>query len=213
MKIALCFRGIHYAPFYRDVDYRKNFQNNIEFLINPLKENNDVDTFLCTYESDIQNNLLNDLNPVVSIFNNLNTFNEGNHSSHKILTFNKQLIESIKDYEHKNNILYDAVIILRFDLIFKVKINEWNIDYEKINAVFEHVHNCDNYRHVEDNIFIISRKYLEHYYDAILITLNKNEITHRICMYVDRDKLHYIYTITQQDLDNKNEYKLYTIGR
>lgn len=213
MRIAVCYRGIHYAPFYRNVDYRKFFENHREKFLEPLKENNQVDIFVCTYESDIQDQMIKDFKPVVSKLNSLSTFNDGGHSSHKILTFKMTLIDTVKEYEKTNDILYDAIIILRFDLAFNVKINEWNIDYEKINATFEHVHNCDNYRHVEDNIFIISRKYLDHYCDAVNTTLLKNEIAHRICVYVDRDKLHYLYNITQDDLDNNNEYKLYYIGR
>ncbi len=213
MRIALCYRGIHYAPFYKNVDYRKCFQNNKEYLIDPLKENNHVDVFVCTYDSEISDQMTKDFQPVVSILNNLNTFNDGGHSSHKILTFTKCLINNVKEYEKKHNFEYDVIIIVRFDLMFKVKVNEWNIDYNKINALFEHVHNCDNYRHVEDNIFIVARQFLDHYYDAVLTTFDKCEISHRICVYVERETLHYIYTITQDDLDNKTEYRLYNICR
>lgn len=214
MRIALCFRGIHFCPkFYnKHVDYRKCFQNNLENLINPLKEKHSVDIYLFTYNSILRSELINDYKPKEAVFLDENEMLLGG-TFHRQLFFHKILIEKIKESEIKNNFKYDSIFIMRFDIYYMKNINEWNVDYNKVNAVFEHVHNCDNYRHTDDNLFIISREHLDEFYNGVMTTYNNNDTTHRICVYINSEYMHYIYTITQEDLDNNTVYKLYSLGR
>lgn len=200
MKIAICYRGIHYTNNYVTTDYRKTYKNHQDFFINPLKENNKIDIFLITYQSDIINELINDYNPVDKYVCNINELYNGS-SWERQLIFHNKLIDIVKNYEKSKNIKYDMVIILRYDIYFKININQWNIDFNKIN--FTHRHSdCNN---TCDNIHIIPRIYLEDFNNAVNICYTNNKITHEINNFIDKDKYHFCYIINCDENDEYNK--------
>ena len=209
MRIAICYRGIHYSDNDVKTDYRKQYENNMEYLINPLKKNNIIDIFCVSYESEIQNSLINDYKPVMI---DLLSQNIRYHGSgwYRQLIFHKKIVELVKNYENKNNINYDIIINLRYDLLFKKDITLWNIDYNKINFTFKHLDNGNS----DDNFYIIPRKYLDEFNNSINKVIDANEITHAINRFLDENIVCYCYIVTIEDNKIKwGEYKYYILNR
>ena len=204
MRIAICYRGKNFDLY----DYRNCIENNINYLIKPLLLNNEIDIFCILYDSYLSNNLLNDYKPVKYHILDKNDHYNGNQWQRQII-FHKISVDLIKDYEISNNIKYDLIINLRYDLYFKVKINEWNIDYNKIMLPFKHWPSSGG--HCDDNIFIIPRKYLEDFYYAVCELEKYNKMTHELNSYIDNNNIKYIYELTNDDEKNLIKFKLYKI--
>lgn len=133
-KYAICYRGISFeenlvrnynnTPTKIKVDFSDCIESNLNNLINPLKENNNqVDIFFNTYESKKLNEYIEKIKPCslqISEYSpNIKQYN---------FIFVIQLIinslKQIKDYQIKNNIKYDFIILTRFDLIIFQKFTE-----------------------------------------------------------------------------------------
>lgn len=152
MKVCICFRGKHYEEGH--VDYRKSLQNYKEFILNPfIQSGNSVDVFLATYDSKISPELLTDYSPKKYIFLDKCQQEYGcTNSFARQCDFHIILMDMLKEYDEQ----YDLIIEVRFDLFFKAKITEMNLDYEKINIGFKHTSgNCD------DNMFIFNSKHID----------------------------------------------------
>ena len=203
MKIAICFRGKHFDVY----DYRNCFSNINENLIQPLSENNEVDIFCLLYDSHLTESLLNDYKPKKCHILNHNDQYNGSQWDRQII-FHKLSVEIIKNYEIENNIKYDIVINLRYDLFFKVNINNWNIDFNKILIGFKHTFRKHEVDHVDDNIFIIPRKYLDDFSNSINLLSENNKITHEVHIYINSDYINYIY-----DMENFGDWRLFDIFR
>jgi hypothetical protein len=125
MKYAICYRGISYQKDYANEyhlqNYNVDFYDALEFhkqnLINPLLEKgNEVDVFYNTYDSEMLSEYVNELN-VVSVRTmdfqpNIKKYNWNNISNLLITT-----LEQVKEYQEKNNIKYDFIILNRFDIV------------------------------------------------------------------------------------------------
>ena len=136
-KIALCFSG-EMRWFDRCID------NILETLINPLKEEFDVDIFLSTWVDDndsIKEIIISKLKPVVfeqelkrdSFFRN--NYSNPNYKKNSLMCVStprrassmwfkvSKSNELMLDYSEKNNIEYSCVFRLRPDIIYNEKIN------------------------------------------------------------------------------------------
>lgn len=138
MRVALCYRG----HFYRETknlqesfrgdgnSYFLNFANHRENLIDCYE---DVDIFFHTYHP---RNISNDMSPddLVEKLKHLTK-----PKNYKIDTDdNKNIRYSILEVNKLfNKTDYDFVINTRFDLHFKKKITEFEIDYNKFNFLWK----------------------------------------------------------------------------
>lgn len=174
--IAVILKGISYLEKYdrdanlsKKINYKSSLDNYNKYIFNDLKNNGyTVDVFLYTYNSEMNNELLQDYNPVcykfVDFDNSLNR--------HRAQAFNN--VNSIKmfyDYVNKNNILYDYVIFTRFDLTFTLEITKFNFDKSLLNI--------GNTGDVDNNgiccdLIISSQKLLDVYSQCSLQVYNKN---------------------------------------
>lgn len=152
MKIAILFRGFHYyenknivrgahITRQRTFDYRDCFQNIKNNIIIPLRKNHEVDIYLVTYHSPIEQQLGNNFKYI------------------KFVPFsNTQKQTLIAGLEFVKNVKYDRVIVLRLDLVYKKPIIKWNIPFEK-NTVYlpwrEYKHLWNKQRRTGDTIFIV----------------------------------------------------------
>ena len=111
MKVLLVFRGD-----YNLVTDPTFVCNNIQkYITEPMKENNiGVDIIFCTYKSNLDKLKIYEL----SLKPNKIYFT----SNGQIINF-KESLTLVKDM----HCLYDYVIFLRFDAIYKTDINKWNI--------------------------------------------------------------------------------------
>ena len=200
MKYALCLRGIHYIPE-NNVDYRVSVKNYYDFLINPLKENNTVEVFILTYNSEKLESLMLDYSPVSSYILDSNEIPNGSGSKRQAI-FNVECEKLINDYEKKEGITYDLIIILRFDLFLLEKYTFWNINTDLINISFKHSSgNCD------DNFFTISRKYLGIFKAGMQTIIDNNYIAHQINKTIPAELIHYSYIVTKEMWEQKKPYK------
>jgi hypothetical protein len=216
MNIALCIRGIHYElSDTRNLNYKNSLENYRKFIINNLKEfGNEVHTFIITYHSEIEEQLVDDFEPNSITFNTYNS-----KDSSYICSLNQyiQMIDMIKIYEEQHHIKYDTIIIIRFDLIFFRKITEMNIDYNKFNICMKH-----SSGNADGDFWILPRNYIENF-RIILNNRLEHENTlsqpdffstlHSINHFIDKDIIHYMYNIDATNYNNGtcNQY-YYIIG-
>ena len=204
MKIAICYKGIHYSNDTIVVDYRNCIQNHKNYLIDPLKKDNDVDIYCFSYESDIMEQLAKDYNTKgVVLLKREERYNGNNW--YRSLTFYKMICEYLNEF----NEIYDTIIILRYDILFKIPLIEWTIDYNKVNFPFKHF-DCNN---VEDTVIIYPFKHNKYLYDSITTVINREGITHEINHYIPIEYIHFCYALTEEDCLTKSEYKYYTFNR
>ena len=165
MKYAVCFRGIHYLDpikTYQSVDYTNSYNNNKEFLLDEI--NSSYDIFICSYHSIKEKEMLDTYKPVLYSFSEFNPDENGFKAQ---LMHHLKCCQMITNYEEKNNIKYDMILITRFDYVFFKKISEMNIDFKKFNIAMKHLSgNCD------DNFWLFPRNMLEDFINAIIKLYN-----------------------------------------
>lgn len=202
MKIAICYRGLHDLENEYDkrtrYHYKETLENHKEFLIEPLKQNNEVDIYHFTYNSHLINELFNDYNSKKIILLDDNIKSNYFDSIKRVVLFNNIICEYFKN----NNDNYDVIIILRYDFKIIVPINEWNLDYNKINFIFKH-YDCNN---TEDNFHLIPIKYLNIFHNAVITTNNLNKMAHEINHHIPSELIYFCYKLYIDD-SNKCDYK------
>lgn len=218
MKFAVLFAGLHYKENYMqgltrknniyDIDYReslKNIKDNILSYNNP-------DIYISTNESKISDQLLKDFNPIDYTFNTIN------FDHLKIKNYNY----SVKTYPIKNlrilyglklilesKIKYTHIIITRFDIKFKLKLDKLPINYDadwNISFLLE------NGTHIDDNFWIIKNNIIHKFIDLFKKRKNKKLKTHCINAYINEKNgtsINYIY----KDHYNTSKSPLYDLVR
>lgn len=204
MKIAICYKGLHefeneYERKFR-YQYKETLENHKEFLITPLKQNNEVDIYHFTYKSHLINELFDDYNSKKIILLNDNIKSSNFNNVKRVVLFNNIICEHF--INNDNN--YDIIITIRYDMKLIVPINEWNLDYDKINFVFKHF-DCNN---TEDNFHLIPMKYLNIFYNAAKTINNLNKMVHEINHYIPIEIIHFCYKLYIND-SNKNDYRAF----
>jgi hypothetical protein len=125
MRYAICYRGISYQKDYANEyhlqNYNVDFYDALEFhkqnLINPLLEKgNDVDVFYNTYDSEMLNDYIKELNVVSVKFSEFQTNIKKYNWSH-ISNLLISTLQQVKEYQEKNNVKYDFIILNRFDIV------------------------------------------------------------------------------------------------
>tara|TARA_B100000963_G_scaffold361971_1_gene401453 strand:+ start:1802 stop:3190 length:1389 start_codon:yes stop_codon:yes gene_type:complete len=185
MKIALLLYGISLDYNYNDSYINAseyNFNNYNFFIIEPLKEKNEIDTYLCTNDMSIhaKKYLLDTYKPKDYFFEN------GNNVILSVVDRNIK-VKKVIELCLNSKIEYDAIILTRFDLKFKKKITETNINYNKFNilgflklnerrAINQNALNDVPTLAIEDNFVLFPFKYLESFLN--IITKNINVLAH-----------------------------------
>ena len=131
MKIAILLRGQSHKIIYNRIHNKKilvNYKNSLDNYKKNLFQDNDVDVFFHTFNSDILNEkeLLNDYKPVKYLISkdttNCNTKKSstiGENIKLSILYVIKLFLEYIQETGKK----YDFIVLTRFDLKFMCKID------------------------------------------------------------------------------------------
>jgi hypothetical protein len=177
MKYAICYRGISYKENYfnepgldsYNVDFFDCIFYNEKYLINPLRDNgNDVDIFFNTYDSKKLNQYIDKLNPIdirITEFNpQIKKYNFSNVTQIII-----DSLTQIKEYQEKNNIKYDYIILNRFDIVI----------FEDVSKIFFPKNSISVPQRNDDCFIVISGDLL----DTALEIYKKNKdkcITHHM---------------------------------
>lgn len=169
MKIALLIKGIAYNNQYRQgVNYKRTLQGMWDNIILPLRngENSrEVDIYLATYKTKGAENIMDDIENDYDAFDITFLNFEGATQTRTAITG----LEMIK--RECDGCSYDAVIMTRFDVEWKMPISKWNIDWSKINFVWRETQRMwEQSRRVGDVVFVFPAKYI----DVMILALKEN---------------------------------------
>lgn len=171
MRIALLLRGLAYCDDYFNNNLKKTFIINYKYSLDNYKknifENNDVHVFFHTYYTDRLNvdELIKDYKPKDYVITRPE-FLDKCLSRDKFRSCLYSLLSVMNlfiNYNNKENIKYDYIIITRFDLNFKVKLSELSIEPNKfhINCMTEGDDSTD------DNFFIMNYEHFLKYFNIL----------------------------------------------
>tara|TARA_Y100001937_G_C7125438_1_gene334675 strand:+ start:1585 stop:2268 length:684 start_codon:yes stop_codon:yes gene_type:complete len=140
-KVALCYFGISYKENYdhwmetwfNGVDWREsNYKQTLDVYLE--NSGHDVDVFLSTYNSPLNEELVRDLKPKKTKFNDFVERDPAVESD------SRRYSQSFRNYRFKEvlNLVppneYDFVILTRFDLMFKEALGTIVVDPEAVNV-------------------------------------------------------------------------------
>lgn len=160
MKILINLVGLsHHDVGNGFHSYKSVYKNLFKNLINPLRENNQVDFFLETYETSDKDSLEDIYKPI--------------HSEYRILQKPKsaafdtyiESIEKLKQFD------YDFYIVTRFDLDIRVLLD---IDFQKFNFLFKEKDWWDSHNLTTDTFYAFPKEMLDGFIRACKDTRDKN---------------------------------------
>lgn len=157
-KIAILISGLHYYKNYKhwsgkvfDIDFRHYFKNIKENIYDYFGKECEIDTFICTQESEIIDQLLKYYQPILC------EFCDGNR-----LAKTKKVIEIFQKYVKESKKKYKYICITRFDIYFINKLN--HLQFNKFNVATVN----DKISLIDDNFYFFPFEYL----DKVLFSLN-----------------------------------------
>ncbi len=157
-KMAVGFFGIHYNESYfhfhgrhNKIDFRDSVENYKEYIIDYYTNlGYEIDFFISSYESQIQNLLLKQYPPKNFKFTKFQKHKTGSDKPRNKRV--SEVMNLIHNYQKEKNFNYDLFLITRFDLKFKIPLkfnpNKVNIAYWLIGD-----------KASDDNIYIFEQKY------------------------------------------------------
>lgn len=184
MNVAVGLFGIHYQSnlshwmnWNLSIDYKQTYENNNEKLYKKI-----IPTYYSsTYYSDKLQNLLDDYKfqsiKLQKIDNKIETF-IGNNWKKRNKRF-KETIQLILD----DNIIYDYVILTRYDIMLNSYPLDLNVDWDKIN-VFCKSKSGNNDSLIDDNFYLLPFSELKIFYKKIL-NLDETIWAHEYNKFID----------------------------
>ena len=164
-NMALLFFGLHYYENYlhftnlnHTIDFRLYVDNIKSKLIDYFKTKFEIDTFICTNDSKIKNELIEAYQPKDIFFSNEISKNV------KIIKVFQMMFEYMKKMKKG----YEYVILTRLDIYFMKDF--LNIDFTKLNLVSI----LENNNYCDDNFYLIPKKYIPLFYTTLLLTIRNS---------------------------------------
>ena len=182
--------------------YKLVYENFFKNLVNPLKENHQVDFFLSTYEMDDSSELEEIYKPIKSNYKKLQI--------PKSAAFDTYIesIQKLKEFD------YDFYIVTRFDLDIKIPLN---INFQKFNFLFKEKDWWDNHRCTTDIFYAFPNLMLSGFVSSIIDCRNKNGqpgylgLFHKLypdlINYINVNNIYFIDE-EKQTVQTSNKYKL-----
>jgi hypothetical protein len=186
IKYAIIFRGFSFCQTRKGVNWRLILNNLTTNLFEPLfqfKPTLEIDIFLVTYESIMQDQLVCDFQTLANQFKNKVKIQTCLFLPTNGESFNQRdtMLESLKSVNNPEQ--YNMLIIYRFDLYMLKPITEMNFVEDKINIAWrELAHYWRAHCRVCDLFFAFPGKY----YTQMFYAISKHK---------DRTNLHKIYNI------------------
>ena len=191
-KLAIVLAGLHYAPEYRDwhfadvtdivnpVDFRqyvKSIKTSLYDYYN--KKGYEIDTFISTSESPIQDEMIRTYMPkLVQYTNKTSRF-------YKIV----QIFDILYHLVINNEVTYDYVCFTRFDIYFMKNFD--NIIEDKFNIIS--VLEKDNL--IDDNFYFFPIKYLESFVNVLHQIENNCLLSNRLILHHAKDLYHKTFDV------------------
>lgn len=175
-KIALCLFGISYEEKYihwhhmdvYKIDWRKSIDNYREVIINYFEKlGYEVDIYISTYNHAYIPELLSDYNCINFNIEPRIIYCPEQKQRTKFTKSgrNTNFVRVLELLNSNLNIInYDFAIITRFDLIFKMKFNQLNIDYNGFNVSMK----CQKDPTIDDNFYVVGMNHFKKFYNICL---------------------------------------------
>ena len=154
MNVAILVRGINYDPVYKDgINFKNSIDNFQTHIIEDLQNKhscNKIDVYLSTYDSAKLNECKHAYKPITCV---LNEYNE--MSRHTTIANGLQVVI-------ESGIIYDLVIVYRFDIRLKVKLTELpNINYSVLNIPFFSPGDWKGCKRINDGFYVFPGRLLK----------------------------------------------------
>lgn len=182
-KLAIGLFGIHHLEHLKhwmNWDITVDYKFSVENFKNCLFENNIVNVYSSTYFSEKLNELINDYN-----FRSLKITQIDNKYEKEIglnmKKRNKRFKETIK-LILDDDIKHDYVLLTRYDIFFRKKISELNINYDKINIMWKGEWGKGN-PIIDDNFYFLPYEKLQSFYDELNL-IDERECSHHYDKYI-----------------------------
>ena len=159
MKILINLVGLSHHDIGNGLhSYKPVYENLFKNVVNPLRENNQVDFFLQTYETSESGELEKIYNPI--------------YSEYKILEYPKSAafntyissIEKLKQFD------YDFYIVTRFDLDITIPLK---LNFNKFNFLFKEKYWWDSDKCTTDTFYSFPKHMLDDFIQACKDTRDK----------------------------------------
>lgn len=192
MRLAVGLFGIHFvedlnhwANWTTSTDYRKTYQNNRDNIYSCFKDTT-IDYFSATYHSPVVIQLEKDYKfHEVRYFELDSSTPIGNEMFTRRNQIFKRTIELILDSKST----YDCVLITRYDMLMKKKIDIELFNYDKVNVFYQAKWGSEHDL-CDDNFYFMSRSKLEKFYNDVC-ALSEEISSHRWSRHLP--DLHYMY--------------------
>lgn len=152
MKILINLVGLSHHDIGNGLhSYKSVCENLFKNVVNPLRETNQVDFFLKTYDTDEKDNLEFIYNPIYSEYRNL--------QKPKSAAFDTYIdsIEKLKQFD------YDFYIVTRFDLDIRLPLK---LNFDKFNFLFKELKFWDSDKCTTDTFYAFPKKMLDSFIQA-----------------------------------------------
>jgi len=161
-KQLILIRGLHNKLDNGNgpIDWRVCYKSLLE---NVIKYFDDYDIYFQTYDSADINELIKVYNPKKYINYPLNEFNKHNQGTNI-----SKLLELVDDIEK-----YDSIFVTRFDILYKISLNNWAIKENYINIFFKHPDKYPFFNRISDVVFLFNNKNIDEFKSAIEAKQNK----------------------------------------
>jgi hypothetical protein len=192
-NMAICIAGLHWEENYKNpyiehtikIDYNRYVKNIKTKIFKYFEKDYQIDTFICTQQSTMIDNLLITYNPIQCVLENKN------HCFKKL-----KVLKAVQDQMNNTNKIYDIILLTRFDIYLLEDFTQNNINLNKFNivSILEHDRVCD------DNLFIFPIPYL-----TPLTKLLEN----KLLKYANPDAIHFLKNNFEYHFDThyiKNEF-------
>ncbi|MBA43200.1 MAG: hypothetical protein CMF62_04215 [Magnetococcales bacterium] len=154
-RLAVCLFGIAHKDGYKHfnkkmykIDYQESLNNYREQILDYfIKKNYEVDYFYSTYSSSKDQKLSTDIKPKRSVILT-------NWIRNRIFSRNTHFINSLKsciEYSRDTGVMYDHILIIRFDLLIKESLDSVNFNPDKLNLVSI----LEKPNLIDDNIYLL----------------------------------------------------------
>ena len=202
-RVAIVLRGISYSETYRNgVDWRACLDSFAKNIVKPLqKKGFDISIYLATYAHEHQHQLVESYKPYLKKHMFIEKRIEESTQKESVLESLSLIKEDIS--------LYDFVMMTRFDVSYKKPIDEWNIDWDKINLPWREIEELwKEHQRVGDIMHLFPATYYSAVCNAIQISEASNTFHH---LYNDLLKqpgvtTHTIHFLLPDFYDSKPDY-------
>ena len=190
-------------------DFKNCFNNIQDKLITPYIENHDTKLYLTTYDKFNANEVIEAYKPF----------------KHQLISYvnSAEITTYIKSMEMLLDQDVDFIITTRFDILFRSKVIDWDIKYDKLNVAFKEgnfkVPECLPKHFTDCSIYFFPKKYLKSFIIALKqtwnfhpqpwIRKNMHPVTYNFSKVMGRNAVHFLSNKYQISSEENSFFFLY----